>query len=167
VYFAVLDERPNNVVLIAPFGRFAEPALPGEWLTGLKAMPLRVLCPWNSRIVGGAALHASWCAGRMTAEKVRQAIEVFNHIKANTPLTSVSLENLGPPLKHPLDPRLQYQIEEGNLIDEVLSAFRQDGSSAIYETESQELLLAAESQEPYGNDPRRTRKKTKRRTDRC
>jgi len=164
LYFAVLDKQPDHMFLIAPFGCFAEPALPGEWLTGLKAMPLRVLCLWNSRVVGKAMLSQSWRAGRMTTEKVWQAMDVYDHVKAKRPLSSVSPKDIGPPVKHPLDPRLQYQMEEANFLEENLAASLRHRPNAIYETQDSELRIAAESQEPYVCAPRRQKREAKHRT---
>jgi hypothetical protein len=157
VYIVILENRPDNTFLIAPFGRFAEPALPGEWLTGLKPVPLRVLCLWNSRVVAEATLNRSWRAGRFSAVRLRQAMELHRHITASTPLVSVSTDDIGPELRHPLDPRQQYQLEESNLLDENLSAAVDQGS-LVYEIEDTELRLAAEPQLPYGRKPRRKKK---------
>lgn len=159
VYIVVLGHRRDNTFLIAPFGRFAEPALPGEWLTGLKPVPLCVLCLWNSRVVADATLNRSWRAGRLRTEKMRQALEVYGHINANAPLVSASAEDIGPALRHPLDPRHQYQLEETELLDASLARSAPSSGNLVYETNDDEVRLAAEAAESYGRESNSRRRK--------
>jgi hypothetical protein len=160
VYIAVLEDRPDNTFLIAPFGRFAEPALPGEWLTGLKPVPLRVLCLWNSRGIAGAQLASmSWPAGRLTRSRIKEALEVYHHVRTGAPLISVPPDNVGPQLRHPLDPRHQYQLEETELLEASLAQSAPGSGNLVYETDDGEVRLAAEPTEPYGKESNRRRRK--------
>ena len=159
LYVAVLEERSGNTFLIAPFGRFSEPATPGEWKTGLRPMPLRVLCLWNARVVTVATLRSSWQAGRIQGSKIIQALELHAHVLSGAPLASSRPADLGPPLRHPLDPRHAYMAEAAALLDEHLAALeslRKGASPAfLYEQPSSQLLRAAESKTPYGRRPKR------------
>jgi hypothetical protein len=160
LYVVILEQRGAENFLIAPFGTFTEPALPGEWLTGLKAMPLRVLCLWNSREVSAHAMGKSWMAGRMDKGNIQQALEVCHHFHSGVPLISVSESRLGPPVRHPLDPRLRYQAEEAEIMDAHLIAER----GTLYEIEPGELRLAAEPRAPYGGKSNRRKRNSKPKT---
>ena len=159
-YVALLKERFDGSFLIAPFGRFSEPATPGEWRTRLRAMPLRVLCLWNARAVTASVLSLSWRAGQLSPSKTRQALAFHRHIKDGSPLPPAQEEEFGPPLRHPLDPRYAYLAEESALIDDHLSLLESSLPKRFsYEPASSPLLLAAESREPYGRRTRRRKKK--------
>jgi hypothetical protein len=154
----VLEKRSAGSFLVVPFGRFLEPAVPGEWRTGLRAFPLRVLCLWNSRLVSAEILRSSWPAGRMTPNILGQAQEAHGHVHGAAPLVSVRPERLGPPLRHPLDPRHAYLSEEAALMDEHLIALAgESGESSgtiSYEQPRSALRLAAESRTRYGRRKR-------------
>ena len=166
VYVAVIEERAGNSFLVAPFGRFSTPADPGEWQTGLKAPPLRVLCLWNSRVAAGETLaRNSWPAGRLAPRKVAEALEVYRLAKLGVPPTTVRPSRLGPPLRHPLDPRLQYRAEEAALIEECLRPAEArepaDGAGRVYEMrERSELPLAAEAHPDYGSAAKGKRRRS-------
>src|ERR1041384_8207069 len=59
LYVAGLREEAFDRFMLAPFGKFAEPALPGEWLTGRSEPSLRVLCLWNARSLPGSIVRNS------------------------------------------------------------------------------------------------------------
>lgn len=162
IYVAVMAESPDGFV-IAPFGRFAEPAVPGEWQTGLRAMPLRVLCVWNARVVEARLLEGSWRAAVLSAETLRGALELHRHLQGGAPLKSVAERDVGPPLRHPLDPRHVYLEEESALLEAHVAAI-ESGSSGepgafLYEQKRTPLRMAAEGRDHYGSG----RKKRKRR----
>ena len=171
VYVGVLQEQDDAMFLVAPFGRFSEPALPGEWRTGLTAMPVRVLCLWNSRRVAGTTLGMSWRADRLKPGQIRAALEVLQHGCTGVPLVTVRVQDIGPPVRHPRDPRLTYQVEEANAFDELLSAMAprqrrplpdRASTGMVYESGSGTWLLAAESPETYGSKTKRKGKQRKR-----
>jgi hypothetical protein len=159
IYVAILEKRSGNAFLIAPFGRFAEPAIPGEWRTGFRAMPLRVLCLWNARIVAAAVLKSSWQASRIPKAKIAQALELH----AGTPLGSARGSDIGPPLRHPLDPRHTYLAEESARLDEQVVALeamsRETAETFLYKQTPSQLPLAAESREAYGRRSGQRKKK--------
>lgn len=111
VYVAILDARDKTQWIVAPFGRFATPALPGELATRRRTPMLRVLCVWNLGIVSGDLLRSSYPAGRLTAAELRLASAVHSALAAGIP-PAVPPGRIGPPLAHPLDPRHLYIEEE-------------------------------------------------------
>lgn len=163
LYVAVLAEPSSGFFLVAPFGRFAEPAVPGEWQTGLKAMPLRVLCLWNARGVESRLLERSWRAGTLPPVTICRALDLNRRLHSATPLQTVTGADVGPPLRHPLDPRHTYLEEESALLEENLSALASASCDAItafpYQQVSAPLLKAAEDHTPYtpGTKKRRRR----------
>ena len=122
LYVAILAAAAPGRHLLCPFSRFAEPATPGEWLTGFPMGPLRVLCLWNTRIVPDWILARSWPAGCLTASQRIAAAEVVEHLRAGTPLKYTRDTDLGPPLLHPADPRWMYEAEAAGELDETLAA---------------------------------------------
>ena len=168
IYVAVLGKKADGSFLIAPFGRFSLPAVPGEWRTRIRPPPLRVLCVWNARTIPAAAAALSWRAGRLQPGKVRQALELHDHLRSGAALASISDRDIGPPLRHPLDPRLQYQAEEADAIEGFLTAaeswlnrapLARPQPPVTYDIAPSEWKLAAESRAPYGKRPRRRRKR--------
>lgn len=152
VYLAVLEAGAGNKVLVAPFGRFSEPAVPSEWRTGLRAPALRVLCLWGAIGVSVDALRTSRRAGRLSRRFCRRALEVYGHLNGTAPLATVPAHTLGPPLLHPVDPRRIYLAEEAGVLDELRGL--PDGSYADTGngTTLEEWRLAAETPPPYGTD---------------
>ena len=163
IYVALLAMHGSNSFLAAPFGRYSVPGLPGEWRTGLKAMPLRVLCLWNSRVVTAAALRRTWRAGRLQPAHVRKALQVHAQAHGGVLGAAVSAAQVGPPVRHPRDPRLAYQAEEAADLDESLQAAARPAAAAggtgaaVYEADRPALLLAAESPVSYGRRQKKGR----------
>lgn len=161
-------------LLVAPFSRFSAPGLPGEWCTGMRPPPLRVLCLWNSRNMSESALRLSWLAGRLSPSKLAKALELLasddpaepgdrrspserGSAGAASP-APVPPGTIGPPIRHPLDPRLQYQAEEAQVFEDCLlaaegasqpSAASNTGAEFRYESSPSQWLMAAESREQY------------------
>ena len=159
IYVAILTVRPDASCLVAPFSRFAGPAVPGEWRTGLRVPPLRILCLWNARIVPAAVLRAGWAGRRLTTRHLEQARELHHRISAGDQPNAAIDAGVGPPLRHPLDPRWTYLAEETAAFEESLAAVECLVSSGtitppvaghLYDRGSPELPLAAESRAPYG-----------------
>jgi hypothetical protein len=172
LYGAVLARRGPDV-LWAPFGRFSVPATPGEWRTGLRTPPVRVLCLWNSRWLAAAVLRLSWRAGRFDPARVAAALEVLERYRSGATSGTTGPGDVGPPVRHPLDPRHEYQLEEADRLAEHLTALEArlavvaPGSAACATTyESQDAgnaLLAAESGASYGGKRRGGRRRRGRR----
>jgi len=159
IYVAILAESARGAFLIAPFGRFAEPAVPGEWQTRLTAMSLRVLCVWNARAVEARLLERSWPAAVLKTETVRRALELHQHLRDGEPLKSIAEQEVGPPLRHPLDPRHTYLEEESALLEEHLTVMDSTASggtdSFLYEQKPSPLLMAAEQRDQYTTGTRK------------
>lgn len=151
VYVAVLADREQVGLLVVPFSRFALPAVPGEWSTGLRAPALRVLCLWAAKWVESTALGDSWRACRLPARFIRQAMEVRRHVDHGTPLHSVSARSLGPPLLHPLDPRRLYLAEEAGVLDQLAAAPGGYSNGVAADESRDEWRIAAEPRPPYGS----------------
>lgn len=128
LYVLILNQATPNEYLIVPFGMFATPAIPGEWRTGLRCLPLRVLCVWNTRQVNCDRLQRAWhprdLDGVRWAQARQMAADVFVRppfFLSRTSLTAdirpVPANSLGPPLGHPLDPRRQYLAAESERLD--------------------------------------------------
>lgn len=155
VYVLVLKETRDGFWLVAPFGRFSTPAVPGEWLTGIRALPLRVLCLWNARVVFGRWVESAWYSGRMTSAKVMDAQEVLRCSLEGAPLERVLATKVGPCLIHPLDPRHEYLQEERTLLDRLVG-LGSEGEKSIqrlaYEVPAPEYRKAAEERGKYGEE---------------
>ncbi len=122
IYLAVLSRAPNGLFLSAPFSRFGIPATPGEWLTRRQAKPLRVLSLWNTRMFTTLQLKESWLVGELTESESAIAWEVFESQIAGESLSDSVAVEVGPPIFHPRDPRLQYQAEEVARFDSIGAA---------------------------------------------
>lgn len=118
LHVALLDRAPSGAWLVAPFGRFANPASPGEWLTGRRVAALRVLCPWNVRWMPPATILRSWRAGRLTPRERDGALRVLEASRNGMPPEPAVEAQTGLPVVHPDDPRRVYEDEESRVMDE-------------------------------------------------
>lgn len=154
VYVLLLKRQSHKSFLVAPFSRFANPAVPGEWQTGLRALPLRVLCLWNARRVAVPVLLEAWFCGSIEAVLVSQAVAIWRHLKEGTPVCAATMALLGPPLKHPMDPRRTYLEEERELLDAHPGIVGEAGGKCSllrYGNPSSNLRMAAEERNKYGD----------------
>lgn len=109
---ALVEEKSY---LVSPFSDYSEPATTTEWLTGLEADPLRVLCLWNTRDYPAEWLELGWKVGELTPQELADAREVFRHALTGVPLSDRLRQQVGAPIFHSRDPRLAYQEEEARL----------------------------------------------------
>jgi len=117
VYVAVLFAWEGNVLLIAPYGPFPEPATATELLTGRPAGPLRVLSLWNARTIEPALLsEASRFVDRLAPQELQEARIVARHALASEDMTEQLWDRVGCPIVHPDDPRIIYQDEETRMM---------------------------------------------------
>jgi hypothetical protein len=154
---AILGDTPDKLFLTAPFSRFGTPATPGEWLTGRDTAALRVLSIWNTRLFDSTYLKKSWLIGELSDAESAAAWEVFESQMAAQPMRNTLASQVGPPVVHPKDPRLLYQVEEAALFDAVAVVAEKPSSGVvtefvalrkIYEAAmEEELPLAADSDE--------------------
>jgi len=149
LYLAVL-ERDDTDFVCAPFGRFAEPCLPGELLTGREALLLRVLCVWNAVTLPGPRLRASWLVDDLSAAELSDAAAIRTSLRTGRPVPPLLATRVGPPCWHPDDPRQEYMRRERRRI---LSL----AGEVLYPPHTASLKLAAEPHDPY--DPKRGRGK--------
>jgi hypothetical protein len=155
LYVAVLREGTLNRFVISPFGKFAEPGLLGEWLTGRSEPSLRVLCLWNARSVPGSIFRNSWVVDRFSRSDLADAQAVWDSLHEGVPLPAPLEKQVGPPMVHPLDPRRDYVEEERSLMD-AIESFADTGATGTVsfserpEDVPSELALAAESRGTYG-----------------
>ena len=157
-YVAILEPPRAGRQLAAPFGRFAEPGLPGEWATGRTEPPLRVLCLWNARALPRAVVAKSWLVGRMTPRETADARSVRRSLRANRPPSPRLAAATGPPLLHPADPRWEYRDQELEWMRELEgeASGTEEGMekyalpAAGEEADDAPQRLAAEPQAAYG-----------------
>ncbi|HMO05318.1 MAG TPA: hypothetical protein PKC67_15485 [Kiritimatiellia bacterium] len=145
VYVLVLEIAESGV-LVVPFGRYATPAVPGEWHSGIDAAPLRVLCGWNSRAVAAARLLPG-AVKRVGVKALAEHRLLCEAVGAGVPPAAHLAERLGPPLVHPADPRYAYLDEERERLDDHFPVVREQDDSAT----PSRWLLAAEGRPRYGS----------------
>ncbi len=162
VYAVLLDDPKPSVGqwLLVPFGPFAVPATPGEWVTGLRAEPLRVLCCWNYRRVSISAVPPHWRVRGLNKGQRLLFAEVIRCLIDDRVLPERQRSRVGPPLLHPGDPRHRYLEEERERVDCQLEPgtgaddLSTDSPSAPYISETPGFddleRLAAESRTRYG-----------------
>jgi hypothetical protein len=162
-YVAVLKNNEDGSWLIAPFSRFSEPAVPGEWKTGRKAPVLRILCIWNARYMTGSMLERSWVVDRLPASKIEHAIAIQRFLAEGKELSRLYANQIGPPLVHPLDPRIEYLEEEREWFSTLSTGHpldkRLDPSDTLSEDKDCSLPMAAEERGRYRVAKDRTEKR--------
>lgn len=153
VYVLLMPASTGDALRLIPFGRYAIPATPREWRTGLGLTPLRVLCFWNLRICDPAGLQASWPVSALTEEKQSEVAAILqkpNHLQ------SVCMRRFGPPLLHPLDPRHVYLQEEHTLMNDLCLGVGETTQGVFeypfFEPDG-DSLRAAESRSTYSTEP--------------
>lgn len=157
VYIAVLDVDEDGGIQVAPYGRFAVPATPGELSTGRSCPAVRVLCLWNNRMLSTGVLKSSWLVDEMTPGELSDAGAVLDSLKKGAELPEDLVSRTGPPLFHPADPRRIYINREQAFWDAVESqmAGRCKGVYLTYlpwfkkDSNPNELPVAAEERAIY------------------
>lgn len=168
LYVAVVSAAAQGGWLLVPFGRFSTPAVASEWRTGLKAMPLRVLCLWNARTVPDTLAAHSWFAGRLSLRLLARArtlcaevsAQATDGIPAGRPDSNRrTVPEFGPPLVHPLDPRWMYLSQEADRVEATFAAAglthcnRSTGPSSRYPLAGDTMLKAAEDKPDFSGSP--------------
>jgi hypothetical protein len=159
VHVAVLSAESPDRVLVAPFGPFAEPAVPGELLLRGLAPGVQVLCVWNRRPLSRERLKASWLVTRLADAELGRIQAVHRHIDGEESLPQDVVRDVGPPLAHPLDPRHEYLARERSLMESLVRE-RHPACTALAEAPSlyldrprSELRLAADDHLDYRPPP--------------
>jgi len=120
LYLAVLEEaEARRRVLVAPFGRFSEPALPGELATDLAPVCLKVLCVWNARWLAAELIDQSWWVAELPLQLLEESALLMEHLQGRREFIGRLTERVGPPMQHPCDPRWEYWEEEKSVMDEI------------------------------------------------
>ncbi len=112
----VLSDWEAGDVLVAKVSPFSEPATPGEWLTGFCEPLVRVLSLWNVVNLPPSALARSWIAVELSEKQQADAWAVFCHITTGVELPACLVEQVGPLIANPADPRVQYQGEQAAIM---------------------------------------------------
>jgi hypothetical protein len=115
LYVAVLRQIDEELLLVAPFSSYAEPATKGELLTEREDSPLRVLELWCAHTVPREIIAKGWLVDSMTQQEQDDAWAVFNHVFTGWPLPEHVKLRVGLPIRHPRDPRIEYQQSEMSL----------------------------------------------------
>jgi len=162
-YVVTLKSNSDGSWLVAPFSRFSNPAVPGEWKTGREAPALRILCIWNAGSLSGSVLTRSWVVDHMTATGITKALTIHRLLSKGNELPRSLSRRTGPPIVHPLDPRIEYLEEEREWFS-VLSAKRpsgkhEDSPYAPLGTSDRALPLAAEERGKYRPTKGRSKKR--------
>ncbi|MBL7077638.1 MAG: hypothetical protein ISS31_09205 [Kiritimatiellae bacterium] len=135
-YVAVAANTDGDGWHVVPFGLLTEPATPGEVVTRRSAPALRVLCLWNQFSLPTTMLQCCWRVDRLSEEEKAW-------LQSDLPSHRV-----GPPLRHPLDPRWDYLEMESEFRQRVSRGTRRQ---VTYDITPSELRKAAEDSAPYGD----------------
>ncbi len=142
-YVTVLEQHHGSQVwLVIPFGMLSQPATPEEVRTERRGPLLGVLCAWNRLTIANHILQRCWRVGRLTDKEM-----VW--LRSAPPANRV-----GPPLRHPLDPRWDYLEMESEFRQRVCTAAAPPVTYDI--PYPPELRRAAEDSAPYGSEEDQT-----------
>jgi|GEM_PF-1129111 len=110
---------------VLPFSPLAFPAVPEECVCR-DAPPVRVVEGWNRRKAARSVVAGSWCVDRMEEAEVFRLRGWVSALEAEQPAPEVLRERIGPPLRHPLDPRYGYLEDETRRVDGCLGEPRSE-----------------------------------------
>lgn len=128
-YFLVLEAPSDGPIRVAPFSRFAVPAIPGEWRTGHRAPALAVLCVWNAVELPRAIAERAWPVADFGAECLEKARKLAaEYLAPDLDPPAGWAESVGAPLRHPDDPRWSYLQEEAEAWERWASPADQGGA---------------------------------------
>jgi hypothetical protein len=143
--YGVLVSGGYGTWQVIPFSPLATPAVEQEMLLRSDP-PVRVLQGWNRRTLSTSEAKRSWKADEL------QDLELFSVrlwlgcVDSGTPCPDSLKDKVGPPLRHPQDPRQGYFLEEADRVDACLGeAVASYGGAMPHQR-------AAEKPEPYGTD---------------
>lgn len=136
-YIAVLN-RGSREWTVVPFGQFSAPAMEGEIRTDRCEPCLRVLCAWNVFTMSTVQLQRCWQVDHLTAAE-------RGWLTSSPPISRI-----GPPLRHPLDPRWDYLEMESQFRQRITAVRTHEVNYEI--PAPHELPLAAEDRAGYGDN---------------
>lgn len=136
---------------VLPFSPLGEPALPAE-LKISDAAPARIVQGWNARELSCSRVVQSWFVDSLSEEMLFKLNRWWLMLAAGEEITGDVVADVGPSMRHPLDPRHDYLDSESDRADFNL------GSTVAEKDESYRLQKAAEPETDYDsenkNDPR-------------
>lgn len=128
---------------VFPFSPLALPAVPEE-LRVREEGPVWVIEGWNVRTGLSAMVESSWCVGELE-EEVRFRVHSWCLALEHGDYPETLSDYIGPPLRHPLDPRHIYRDEEQQRVDRCLGEL-----VPAVDFDAPDLDIAAEPEAGYG-----------------
>lgn len=126
-----------------PFSPLALPAVPEE-LRVKEESPVRVIQGWNAKTVPTEMVKSSWCAGELEEDVLFRVNSWCLALKDGNFPETLS-DYIGPPLRHPLDPRHEYREDEQQRVDRCLGELL-----PAVDSDAPDLDIAAEPEPGYG-----------------
>lgn len=148
---AVLGSAGASRWWVAPFGRLAVPATPGEILLRPSAPGFRVVCLWNARCIPASRLSRSWSVGTLSEAEMEAVQAMAGCIRSGDPVPAPFADRVGPPLLHPMDPRREYELAERRRMDRALPSASQEAPHVLGFPAREAARMAAESPGSYGD----------------
>lgn len=110
-YIAVLEHWMGDLWLVAPFSPYSHPATNGEMETGDHLACRRVLQCWNARTAHESIIEQSYVADSLDESVRADALALFRHVSAGTPLPASFSAPIGAPILSKADPRSDFLSE--------------------------------------------------------
>ena len=160
VYVAIVAAQESGRFLVLPYGRFAEPALPGELRTRRSEPFLRVLQIGQAVAIPADLVARSWLITSLTPMDLQDSQDALATARAERKITRRLALRVGPPLWSVLDPRHEYVGEERErlrfLHGEQVNWLVRDESPPTWGgfatgSGSQDLGLAAEDRDKFND----------------
>jgi hypothetical protein len=139
LYILVLGERGGDARWVVPFGRFREPATPGEMLSGLSSEALRVLCFWNARDCTERTVPRGWVLEELAMEEQGRFLHALVVVRRTGALPASMARDGGAAVIHPDDPRRIYLHRARQQVSRTLT-----GSKGLYQIMPPQRKRAAE-----------------------
>ena len=129
---------------VFPFSPYAFPAMPDELLIR-EDPPVQVIQGWNTRSVPSGQVEKSWRVADLPVEKAFLLERWWVMVQSGTLPSERFGEDIGPELRHPLDPRFEYMDFERERVDQVLGE-----ATVEYGTGGMQMAAEEDEGEEYG-----------------
>lgn len=123
-YIAVLEHWLGDLWLVAPFSPYSHPATNGEMETGDHLACRHVLQCWNARTAHKSLIEQSYVAGSLDESVRANALALFRHVSAGTPLPETFSAPVGAPVLSKADPRGEFLAESATRFAPLTAAAR-------------------------------------------
>ena len=110
-YVAVLEKWHEGMWLVAPFSQYSYPATPGEMITGIRHLGLRVMQAWNARTMQDSLLAKSYLFGDLSNDVLQDCLSLFRHEMGGRALPEYFKALRGGAIIMEEDPRREYIAE--------------------------------------------------------